>query len=182
MAVFVACAVFLCFVEGYAVNGMVNAARPHIEKQFGMTSSRSALITSAQDIGALCVVILVSYIGSNPQYNKARWVAVGSVLMAVGSLVFMVPHIILSASNVGSGPPPSGICDLSNSTSSANASDVTDPPSSSSSDLVHYLGVFMAANLLHGMGFCPMFTVGTVYIDENEKPNLAAVYIGMTYA
>ena len=34
--------------------------------------SRSALITSAGDVGALSVTLIVSYIGSKSQYNKVR--------------------------------------------------------------------------------------------------------------
>jgi len=41
-----------------------------------------------------------------------------------------------------------------------------------------YLGVFILAQIVHGIGFTPMFTLGTVYIDENEDHALAAVYIG----
>ena len=36
----------------------------------------------------------------------------------------------------------------------------------------------MVANMVHGVGFTPMFTLGTVYIDENEEHTTAAVYVG----
>lgn len=42
-----------------------------------------------------------------------------------------------------------------------------------------YLAVFVVAQLVHGFGFTPMFTLGTAYIDENEDHQLAAVYIGI---
>lgn len=38
--------------------------------------------------------------------------------------------------------------------------------------------MFIAAQIVHGVGFTPMFTLGTAYIDENEEHSLAAVYIG----
>lgn len=41
-----------------------------------------------------------------------------------------------------------------------------------------YLAVFIIAQIIHGFGFTPMFTLGTAYIDENEDHQLAAVYIG----
>lgn len=80
----------MCFVEGFAVNGLGNAALVPIERQFQLTSTKSALIPSAQDIGALIVVLFVSFIGG--RYHKPMWVATGSLIMAVGSLLFMVPH------------------------------------------------------------------------------------------
>jgi len=40
------------------------------------------------------------------------------------------------------------------------------------------VGVFMLAQIVHGIGFTPMFTLGTVYLDENSTPTTAAVYVG----
>lgn len=80
----------MCFLEGYAVNGIANAALPSIERQFKVPSTKSALIPSSQDIGALIVVLFVSFIGG--RYNKASWVATGSIIMAIGSFLFMIPH------------------------------------------------------------------------------------------
>ena len=36
----------------------------------------------------------------------------------------------------------------------------------------------MLAQIIHGIGFTPMFTLGTVYLDENSNPNTAALYVG----
>ena len=41
-----------------------------------------------------------------------------------------------------------------------------------------YLVVFIIAQLVHGIGFSPMFTLGTAYMDENEDHSVAAVYVG----
>ncbi|KAK7103249.1 solute carrier organic anion transporter family member 4A1-like isoform X1 [Littorina saxatilis] len=173
--VFVFLVVLLCLVEGFAVNGIASASLVHLEKQFGLTSTRSALISSSQDIGALVVVLFVSFLGN--RFNKPHWVAMGSLIMAVGSLLFIVPHLATGASPSGSGPPPTGLCDLSSGGSAGSGESESEVKSLSS-----YLGVFMVANMVHGVGFTPMFTLGTVYIDENEEHSMAAVYVGFTYA
>ena len=36
----------------------------------------------------------------------------------------------------------------------------------------------MLAQIIHGIGFTPMFTLGTVYLDDNSNPNTAALYVG----
>ncbi|KAL8564551.1 hypothetical protein ACOMHN_003309 [Nucella lapillus] len=179
--VFVFLAVLLCLVEGFAVNGIANAALLHLEKQFGLRSTQSSLISSSQDIGALIVVLFIGYGGA--RYCKPHWVAVGSILMALGSFLFLVPHMATSSSHEGSGPPPPSVCTKSedNSTGPPEVGGPADP-SSSSGAMARYLGVFMVANMIHGIGFCPMFTLGTVYIDENAEHSVAAVYVGMTYA
>ncbi|XP_052106029.1 solute carrier organic anion transporter family member 4A1-like [Mytilus californianus] len=169
MSLFTLFVCVMCFLEGFAVNGVANAAIPAIERQFKLPSTKSALIPSSQDIGALVVVLFVSFIGG--RYNKASWVASGSLIMAVGSFLFMVPHFLekyvypesttQASYNCSISNPPSGDCDVGGE---------------------KYLVVFMAAQIVHGFGFTPMFTLGTAYIDENEEHSLAAVYIGLTYA
>ncbi|XP_076099372.1 solute carrier organic anion transporter family member 4A1-like isoform X2 [Mytilus galloprovincialis] len=169
MSLFTIFVCIMCFLEGFAVNGVANAAIPAIERQFKLPSTKSALIPSSQDIGALVVVLFVSFIGG--RYNKASWVASGSLIMAVGSFLFMVPHFLekyvypesttQSSYNCTISNPPSGDCDVGGE---------------------QYLVVFIAAQIVHGVGFTPMFTLGTAYIDENEEHSLAAVYIGLTYA
>ena len=83
--------VIYCFLEGFAINGVANAGLPAIERQFQLTSSKSSLIPAAQDIGALILILFVSFIGG--RYNKTVWIATGSLIMAVGSFVFVIPHI-----------------------------------------------------------------------------------------
>ncbi|KAK3092473.1 hypothetical protein FSP39_003277 [Pinctada imbricata] len=173
MSLFVVAVFIMCFVEGVAVNGIANAALPAIEKQFSLSSTKSALIPSSQDIGALCVVLFVSYIGG--RYHKPRWVAAGSLIMALGSFIFIIPHLAEKYvyEENSAAITTDGMC---NGTRGGGAA----PPPCSNND--KYLPVFIIAQMVHGFGFTPMFTLGTVYIDENESHSLAAVYIGLTYA
>ena len=40
------------------------------------------------------------------------------------------------------------------------------------------MGVFMLSQILHGIGFTPMFTLGIVYFDDNTSGNTGAIYVG----
>ena len=91
----------MCFIEGYAVNGIANSAIPSIERQFKLPSTKSSIIPSSMDIGALVVVLFVTFIGKG--YNKASWVAGGTVFMAIGSFVFLIPHLIHHYTYLGKG-------------------------------------------------------------------------------
>ncbi|XP_033734181.1 solute carrier organic anion transporter family member 4A1-like isoform X2 [Pecten maximus] len=173
MSFFVVWAFILCFLEGFAVNGIGSAALPSIERQFQLTSTKSALIPSSQDIGALIVVLFVSFLGG--RYHKPFIVATGSVIMAVGSLLFIVPHMADTYT-------PGDISKTSDSICPAAGGGGGGPAPSCGSSGEKYLGVFMVAQIVHGLGFTPMFTLGTVYIEENEDRSTAAVYIGLTYA
>ena len=47
------------------------------------------------------------------------------------------------------------------------------------SDGEQFIGVFMLAQIINGLGYCTMFTLGSVYFYENSNPNTAALYVGM---
>ena len=81
-----------CWLEGFAINGMVPAGIPSIERQFQLTSAKSSLIPASQDFGALFVILFVSFIGG--RYNKPKLIAIGSLIMALGSFIFTIPHIV----------------------------------------------------------------------------------------
>ena len=44
-----------------------------------------------------------------------------------------------------------------------------------------YKYVFMGAQLLHGAGAAPLYTLGVTYIDENVGPENSAFYLGVFY-
>jgi hypothetical protein len=50
-------------------------------------------------------------------------------------------------------------------------------------DNIHdYKWVFIVAQLLHGVGACPMWILGVTYLDENLMPDQSSLYIGTYYA
>ncbi|XP_062596565.1 solute carrier organic anion transporter family member 4A1-like, partial [Saccostrea cucullata] len=91
MVLFVLWVFIMCFLEGFAVNGIANAGLPAIEKHFSISSTKSAVVASSQDFGALAVVLFVSFIGA--RLHKPRIVACGSIIMGMGSFLFIVPHL-----------------------------------------------------------------------------------------
>ena len=44
--------------------------------------------------------------------------------------------------------------------------------------LSNYYWVFIAAQVLHGIGACPVFTLNIAYLDDNVKEASIAAYIG----
>lgn len=41
-----------------------------------------------------------------------------------------------------------------------------------------YLTIFLMAQLLHGAGSAPFYTLGVTYIDENVSKKMSSVYVG----
>lgn len=138
-------------------NGVTNA---------NVFSRQAGLIASSYDIAACVCLAFVSYFGGTG--HKPRWLGWGVLIMALGSLVFALPHFTTPPYQV-SVPERSGLC----------SSNLTEPcQDSASAGLSAYRYVFMLGQFLHGVGATPLYTLGVTYLDENVKSSYAPVYIG----
>ncbi|XP_061528245.1 solute carrier organic anion transporter family member 4A1 isoform X5 [Phycodurus eques] len=84
---------FLCvasFLQGMIINGFINTVVTTIERRFDLRSYEAGLIASSYDIAACVCLAFVSYFGGTG--HKPRWLGWGVLLMALGSLVFALPH------------------------------------------------------------------------------------------
>uniref|UniRef100_A0A9J8A222 Solute carrier organic anion transporter family member n=1 Tax=Cyprinus carpio carpio TaxID=630221 RepID=A0A9J8A222_CYPCA len=84
---------FLCvasFLQGMIINGFINTVITSIERRFDLHSYQAGLIASSYDIAACVCLTFVSYFGGTG--HKPRWLGWGVLIMALGSLVFALPH------------------------------------------------------------------------------------------
>ncbi|XP_026862744.2 solute carrier organic anion transporter family member 4A1 [Electrophorus electricus] len=163
---------FLCvasFLQGMIINGFINTVITSIERRFDLRSYQAGLIASSYDIAACICLTFVSYFGGTG--HKPRWLGWGVLIMALGSLVFALPHFTTLPYQVRV-PERTGLC-------SANHTEVCGD--SEGSGLSGYRFVFMLGQFLHGVGATPLYTLGVTYLDENVKSSYAPVYIGIFY-
>ena len=80
------------FFEGFVVNGVINVVLVALEKRYALPSSKSGLIASSNDFGAVVCCVLIGYFGE--QRHKPKIMGTGVLLMAAGCLVFSLPHFI----------------------------------------------------------------------------------------
>ena len=121
-----------------------------------------------------------SYFGGNG--HRPRWIAGGMFLLSLGSLLFALPHFVTAPYEPHQGAAHEG----SDVTCSANQSVVAFSPCGAGDsggvgppeDLSHYLYVFMAGHMLHGIGGVPLYTLSLTYIDDIATRGTASVYIG----
>lgn len=162
---------FLCvasFLQGMIINGFINTVITSIERRFDLRSYQAGLIASSYDIAACVCLTFVSYFGGTG--HKPRWLGWGVLIMALGSLVFALPHFTTPPYEVRV-PQRMGLC-------SANH---TEACVGEEGGLSAYRYVFMLGQFLHGVGATPLYTLGVTYLDENVKSNYAPVYIGIFY-
>ena len=76
------------------VQGMIfsNVVISTLERRFGLHSAQSGLVAGSYDLGSLLAVIPITYYGGRSGAHKSRFIAVGMVVMGIGSLIFALPH------------------------------------------------------------------------------------------
>ena len=162
---------FLCvasFQQSLAADGLLGISISPIERRFGMTSVRTALITSVYEVAGIPFILFISYLGALG--HRMRWVALGVFLQGVGSLVFLIPHFATGVYQI-SDKSESDLC-LRNSSlpDSCSAND------SENADLSNYLYVFLLAQALNEIGAAPLYTIGLTYLDDCCSKGKAALY------
>ncbi|XP_072223849.1 solute carrier organic anion transporter family member 4A1 [Leuresthes tenuis] len=163
---------FLCaasFLQGMIINGFINTVVTSIERRFDLRSYQAGLIASSYDIAACVCLIFVSYFGGTG--HKPRWLGWGVLIMALGSLVFALPHFT-TPPYVVSLPGQTGMCSA-NRTNQCQDKD--------GGGLSSYRFVFILGQFLHGMGATPLYTLGVTYLDENVSSTYGPVYTGIFY-
>ncbi|XP_067214968.1 solute carrier organic anion transporter family member 4A1 isoform X2 [Linepithema humile] len=175
---------WLCWagaMQGMVVNGFVNVVITTIERRFGLKSSETGLIAGGYDIASFLLLVPVSYLGGRAKASKPRYIGVGVLVLGIGSLLFASPHYL--AGPYRGDQQKENICQgvanvTSHSISCTDQSAVQAEPEPYSGV---YLTIFLVAQLLHGAGAAPFYTLGVTYLDENVSKKMSSVYLGIYY-
>ncbi|XP_045774557.1 solute carrier organic anion transporter family member 4A1 isoform X1 [Maniola jurtina] len=167
---------WLCWagaIQGMVVNGFVNVVITTIEKRFGLRSMQTGVIAGGYDMASFVCLAPVTYLGGRTAASKPRWLGWGVLVMGTGSLLFALPHFLVPPYKIA-GEEPDDLC-VGNGTVSSSLGD------SSSEGGAWAVGIFVFAQLLHGAGATPLFTLGVTFIDENVSKKMSSVYLGVYY-
>ncbi|XP_077548386.1 solute carrier organic anion transporter family member 4A1-like [Haemaphysalis longicornis] len=159
------------FLQGLAVNGYVNVVLPTVERRFQLRSVQLGTIISAYNVGSLLFSTPVAYLGGTQ--HKPRIIAVGTLVMATGSLVFALPHFLAESYN--------SRFDVHDTCPNRHDYD-TLCAGGAGSTLAEYRYLFMLGNFLHGCGASPFYTLGVAYLDDNVPTKTSPVYLGVYFA
>ena len=162
-------------VQGLCINGLVNVVITSIERRFGLKSTQSGIIASSYDIGSLLAMIPVSFLGGRLGASKPRWISVGLLLMGLGSLVWTLPHFASPEYRVRDSGQAGDTSSLCGSGLQAECEE----EDASSGSLSAYRLVFVAGQLLHGVGAAPLITLGTTFLDESVSVQSSPLYIAV---
>ena len=156
------------FLAGMQVTGLKAAAARPLEKQFGFTSTEIGIIAAMYDAAAAIFGFIFSFFATHG--HKGRWVASGSLMMAVGSIIIILPHFIFGPYQYSSALNTSSIC---NETVTPGCNGGT---TNSMSGV--YLFIFCLGQWVSGCGSTIIWTIAYPYLDENVSPTASPIYIG----
>ncbi|XP_050319426.1 solute carrier organic anion transporter family member 4A1 [Bactrocera neohumeralis] len=174
---------WLCWggaMQGLIVNGFINVVITTIERRFGLRSRQTGLVASGYDIASFVCLVPVTYFGGRVGASKPKILAWGVILMGIGSLTFALPHFLVSSYRATMSD--SNVCQSSatNGTHYETCSSEADT-FAEQENLSWTVWLFFLAQLLHGAGASPLFTLGVTYIDENVSTKMSSVYLGIFY-
>ncbi|KAK0042545.1 solute carrier organic anion transporter family member 4C1 [Biomphalaria pfeifferi] len=164
-------------VLGFIVNGVHNVNISSIERRFDLDSTNLGFVSSAYDVSAAVLAVVIGYIGSGKR--KPRLLAIAVFISAMGSFIMALPHFVVGKYTLGMATEKICTLGLTSHLHHMNVSSCT--TLSRSSPLSLYLYVFLFAQLLHGIGGTTLFTVGISLMDDSVIPKKTPLYLGIIY-
>uniref|UniRef100_A0A3Q1JCP8 Solute carrier organic anion transporter family member n=1 Tax=Anabas testudineus TaxID=64144 RepID=A0A3Q1JCP8_ANATE len=173
----------VCFVS--FCGSYVKSSVTQIERRFDIPSSLIGVIDGSFEIGNLLVIAFVSYFGA--KFHRPRLIAVGCLIMAVGSFLMALPHFfqgpykyetsVSHSKNVNS---TESILPCMTNHSMAAADETIDLKTQT--DCEKTAGSYMwfyvlVGNLLRGIGETPIMPLGVSYVDDFSREENTPFYL-----
>lgn len=155
--------------QSTTVNGLVYVITTTIERRFSLTSAASGAVSSSFDLTVLAIIVFVTYL--TERLHKPLLIGSGAVIFALGSYVFTLPHF-LSSRYKAELFEEGDTCQVNGT---ASKCDDDDPRSS----LSGFYWFFIAGQILHGIGACPLYTHGRTFVYENVPAKQVPIYFAI---
>ena len=157
-----------------------------IERRYGLTSTRTGVIMSVNDIIHISVVIFVGYLGRKG--HKPIFIAVTAIFLPISSLLYASPYFLFGAESdrllalAAEKNMTSSDSQLYCTSSNASVENIDDnklieDSNSKISSQVFY--ILCLASALNGLGGCALNILGMAYVDENAEKHNSAMYLGI---
>ncbi|XP_022104544.1 solute carrier organic anion transporter family member 4A1-like [Acanthaster planci] len=162
-----------CTAQGLVINGYINTGIGTIERRFELSSRASGLIVSMYDITCAILVLFVTYVGGRG--HKPKWLTWGLIFMGTGSAIFALPHF-----TTGLYQPVVGADSILCTNDTSGEPQCQDGTGGDSS-LSNYFYLFLVAQVFHGIGALPLYTLGVTLLDESVTTKQTGLYLAWFY-
>ncbi|XP_029635600.1 solute carrier organic anion transporter family member 4C1-like [Octopus sinensis] len=160
---------YIAFIQGFIVNGAINANLSTIEKRFEFSSKMSSWIPSVYDITGAPVALFVCFKGA--MSYKLRWLGCGFIVFSLGSFIMAMPHIFSHRYEWDK----SMFIHCSRVESTSN-----DCGAIHDVNPYHiFLGVLLLGQMFHSVGGSILFSLGITILDDIATPMTTPLHIGI---
>ncbi|XP_066275484.1 solute carrier organic anion transporter family member 3A1-like [Branchiostoma lanceolatum] len=153
--------------------GLLTAVLSTIETRFQLESKDLGMLASAADIGGLIALAWLSYYGG-----------ICTLVFAIGTIAFGLPHFMTPAYEVDSGALTNGTQDKAKDVCTSNRTTSSKCTSDQGSSSSPYAGVFVLlflAQFVLGIGQSPTLPLATTYVDDHVTKKALPFYLGFSY-
>lgn len=180
---FVAFFSFACLIT-QSLTSYVTSQLTTLERQFGLSSSESGFLITANEIGFLCAVLFLSYLGRRG--HIPRILGYSTIIFGVAGLLCCLPYFFIRqlevtqiATNV-SGPSIDAAPDLCGASQDSNSTGCQSEDYENLSDGTKAgYALLVVGMLIQGMAKSPRFSLATTYVDDNTNKVNTGMYVGM---
>ncbi|XP_036443587.1 solute carrier organic anion transporter family member 2B1 [Colossoma macropomum] len=163
------------------VSGYLKGSISTIEKRYGLSSQKSGLLASFNEVGNTLFIVFVSFFGS--RVHRPRCIGIGAMIASMAAFLIALPHFISGkydyTKDVNStAENTSGLCQTgsfpqtSNQTCSKNEEEANNA----------VFPILLLGQLLLGIGGVPIQPFGISYIDDYANKKNSPVYLGILFA
>ncbi|KAL4239396.1 hypothetical protein ACF0H5_000213 [Mactra antiquata] len=191
-----------CFTGVYSVTGLLTASLSmyiisqitSIEKQFGLSSSKTGYLMACNDIGYSLCILIASYFSN--RVHIPRFLSVSTMFYGVSGIICSLPHFMFKPAPIAvssaTNPMPmfsmgSNICRnktdyasmpmMNNMSSFSGPSDTTGSVDSTASNVT--MALIAIGMVLQGIGKAPRYPMLAQYLDDNTSNRDTGYYMGI---
>ncbi|XP_060942432.1 solute carrier organic anion transporter family member 2B1 isoform X2 [Limanda limanda] len=164
------------------VSGYMKSSISSIERRYGLSSQKSGLLASFNEVGNTLLIVFVSFLGS--RVHRPRFIGGGALLAGLASLMMALPHFLSGpydySSSSSSSSLNNSLCQSTNVFSTSSSNQSCSRPQSPAQERVYPL--LLLAQLLLGVAAVPIQPFGISYIDDYASKRNSPLYLGILLA
>lgn len=165
------------------VSGYMKSSISTIERRYGLSSQKSGLLASFNEVGNTVLIVFVSFLGS--RVHRPRFIGGGALLACLASLLMVLPHFLgglyeYTDRITSTSDNSSGLCQSESTVTTSSSNQSCSKQESPTQHGVYPL--LLMGQLLLGIGAVPIQPFGISYIDDYASKKNSPLYLGILLA
>lgn len=165
------------------VSGYMKSSISTIERRYGLSSQKSGLLASFNEVGNTILIIFVSFFGS--RVHRPRYIGAGALLACLASLLMGVTHFMsepyhYTKSIFASNEKSANLCQSESSVTTSSYNQTCLKQETPAQQGIYPM--LLLGQLLLGVGAVPIQPFGISYIDDYASRRNSPLYLGILLA